>query len=175
MKWLPQQPVTVDGKSASKAFLEYLQNLGGPSAPSWGTITGTLSDQTDLNTALNGKQATLVSGTNIKTVNGGSLLGSGDLAVTVTTTEVLNATAGASVGAVGTYAFLAHATANTALTAGTTYAGSALRYFGFVGTLGAGANYAAAFGGTPAGTWRAMGSVGASVGNNGCTLFLRIS
>ena len=49
---------------------------------SWGSITGTLSAQTDLNTALSGKQATLVSGTNIKTVNGNSLLGSGNLTIT---------------------------------------------------------------------------------------------
>lgn len=69
----------------------------------WGSISGTLSNQTDLQLALNakaaashnhaqsdvtnlvsdlaGKQATLVSGTNIKTVNGSTLLGSGDLSV----------------------------------------------------------------------------------------------
>lgn len=47
----------------------------------WGQITGTLSDQTDLQTALNAKQDTLVSGTNIKTVNSQSLLGSGNLVV----------------------------------------------------------------------------------------------
>lgn len=35
----------------------------------------------DLTTALAGKQATLVSGTNIKTINGSSLLGSGDLVI----------------------------------------------------------------------------------------------
>jgi hypothetical protein len=46
---------------------------------SWGGITGTLSNQTDLQNALNAKQATLVSATNIKTVNGNSLLGSGDI------------------------------------------------------------------------------------------------
>jgi hypothetical protein len=45
----------------------------------WGSITGTLSAQTDLNTALSGKQDTLVSGTSIKTVNNNSLLGSGNL------------------------------------------------------------------------------------------------
>ena len=48
---------------------------------SWGSITGTLSAQTDLNTALNAKQATLVSGTNIKTVNGNSLVGSGNVSI----------------------------------------------------------------------------------------------
>jgi hypothetical protein len=48
-------------------------------AASWGGITGTLSSQSDLQTALNDKQATLVSGTSIKTVNGNSLLGSGNV------------------------------------------------------------------------------------------------
>lgn len=47
----------------------------------WGNITGTLSNQTDLQNALNAKQDTLVSGTNIKTVNGNSLLGSGNVNV----------------------------------------------------------------------------------------------
>lgn len=47
----------------------------------WGAITGTLSAQTDLQSALDAKQATLVSATNIKTVNGNTLLGSGDLVV----------------------------------------------------------------------------------------------
>lgn len=47
----------------------------------WGDITGTLSDQTDLADALSAKQATLVSGTNIKTINDQSLLGSGNIAI----------------------------------------------------------------------------------------------
>jgi hypothetical protein len=47
----------------------------------WGGITGTLSSQTDLQTALNAKQDTLVSGTNIKTINSTSLLGSGDITI----------------------------------------------------------------------------------------------
>ena len=47
----------------------------------WGAITGTLSDQTDLQSALDGKQAILVSATNIKTINGSTILGAGDLAV----------------------------------------------------------------------------------------------
>lgn len=54
---------------------------GGGGAAAWGSITGTLSAQTDLQGALNAKQDTLVSGTNIKTVNGSSLLGSGDLTI----------------------------------------------------------------------------------------------
>ena len=48
----------------------------------WGNIKGTLSNQTDLQNALNNKQNTLVSGTNIKTVNGESLLGGGDVEIT---------------------------------------------------------------------------------------------
>lgn len=47
----------------------------------WGGITGTLANQTDLQNALNTKQATLVSGTNIKTINGSSILGAGDLVI----------------------------------------------------------------------------------------------
>jgi hypothetical protein len=56
-------------------------NLTVSSAAAWGGITGTLSSQTDLNTALNAKQDSLVSGTSIKTVNSTSLLGSGNVAV----------------------------------------------------------------------------------------------
>ena len=48
---------------------------------SWGSITGTLSNQTDLQNALDTKQIELVSGTNIKTINGNTLLGSGNLAI----------------------------------------------------------------------------------------------
>jgi hypothetical protein len=55
----------------------------------WGGITGTLSSQTDLQTALNGKQDTLISGTNIKTINGSSILGSGNL--TVSGSNIYNA------------------------------------------------------------------------------------
>lgn len=47
----------------------------------WGSITGILSSQTDLQNALNAKQDTLVSGTNIKTINSNPVLGSGDLSI----------------------------------------------------------------------------------------------
>lgn len=50
----------------------------------WGNITGSISNQTDLANALSGKQATLVSGTNIKTINNESLLGSGNIDVNST-------------------------------------------------------------------------------------------
>lgn len=66
---------------------------GGVGSVDWSVITGKpttftpsshthpQSDITNLVTDLSGKQATLVSGTNIKTINGSSLLGSGDLVV----------------------------------------------------------------------------------------------
>lgn len=59
-------------------------NLVISTSASWGSITGTLSSQTDLQSALNAKQATLVSGTNIKTVGGTTILGSGDIPLGVT-------------------------------------------------------------------------------------------
>ena len=58
-----------------------LRAASGGSGAAWGGITGTLSDQTDLQSELDDKQDTLVSATNIKTINGSSVLGSGDLAV----------------------------------------------------------------------------------------------
>ncbi len=70
----------------------------------WGSITGVLSSQSDLNSTLAGKQETLVSGTNIKTINGSTLLGSGDITVTAmvsgTSTEVQYRNGG-SLGAAG--------------------------------------------------------------------------
>lgn len=99
----------------------------------------------------------------------------------VTTTAVLNATAGASAGAVGTYAFLGKATqlgnlSGLQRTAGGTLAGSELSY--------AGPSGAAFFlSGTPAGTWRCMGFFNAFFTNGpygpetifSSTLWLRIS
>jgi len=72
-------------------FLQRQVTTSGSGGAVWGAITGTLSSQSDLNTALNGKQATLVSGTNIKTINGNSVLGSGNLVIgsTPTTSNVL--------------------------------------------------------------------------------------
>lgn len=116
---------------------------GGEGAAAWGSITGTLSSQTDLQTALDAKQAagsyatgtgsangtntgdnatnsqysgleaskqaTLVSGTNIKTINGSSVLGSGDLVVSggsintlrTTSNQTINGGAGVFVDITG--------------------------------------------------------------------------
>jgi hypothetical protein len=62
--------------------------IGSLTLPTGGDIVGTTSTQTLTNktidiasNTLTGVQASLVSGTSIKTINGGSVLGSGDLAV----------------------------------------------------------------------------------------------
>ena len=47
----------------------------------WGNIGGNISDQTDLQELINTKQAKLVSGQNIKTINGNDIMGEGDLVI----------------------------------------------------------------------------------------------
>lgn len=83
----------------------------------------------------------------------------------VDTTNVLAATAGASVGAVGTYALLGRTTA-TAMSPGATVAGSSLRYVSAQSTGGDTPT-------GPSGTWRCMGYHNAS--SYAGTVFLRIS
>jgi hypothetical protein len=101
------------------------------------------------------------------------------ISLTPSTADVLNATAGAAVGAVGTYAFLARPefspSVTTTTTPGQTVAGSQLRYSGAP-------DYSAT---APAGTWRCMGLAvgfgGQMTGDNPMparvapTLWLRIS
>lgn len=58
-----------------------INSLAGTSAV-WGNITGSISDQTDIVDLFATKQDLLVSGVNIKTINGISLLGSGDITIT---------------------------------------------------------------------------------------------
>ena len=65
-------------------------NLTVGGSATWGGITGTLSTQTDLQSALDAKQDDLISGTNIKTINGNTLLGSGDVAVQPTLVSATN-------------------------------------------------------------------------------------
>jgi hypothetical protein len=78
----------LDGKAAAShthviADVTGLQTAldGKQAAGSYAAATHThvIADVTGLQTALDGKQATLVSGTNIRTVNGNSLLGSGNI------------------------------------------------------------------------------------------------
>lgn len=60
-----------------------------------------ISEIANLQSTLNGKQATLVSGTNIKTINGNSILGGGNLSIFASLTEkefhdIMNATSSTS-------------------------------------------------------------------------------
>jgi len=93
-----------------------------------------------------------------------------------TTAQVLSATAGASLGDVGVYSWL-WTTTTGAVTAGTTIAGSNLRYAGFQtgasGDSNNSDNSLSGNGGTPSGTWRVMGR-GAQT-NYSVFLGLRIS
>lgn len=66
---------TEPNQAATKSYVD-------SNSSTWGSIGGTLSNQTDLQNALNAKQDTLVSGTNIKTINSTSILGSGNLSIT---------------------------------------------------------------------------------------------
>jgi hypothetical protein len=103
------------------------------------------------------------------------------ISVTPSTADVLAATAGASFGAVGTYAFLGTTFSGGSEVAGDTIAGSNLRGAG----IGAGASFTnngpsssnhAGNGGTVSGTWRCLGSARTGFGNLfHATLFLRIS
>lgn len=86
--------------------------------------------------------------------------------VSATTTNVLNAIAGASAGGVGTYAFLKRVTLSAA-GPGSTVAGSGLEYAAASGSIGGA--------GSPSGTWMQMGQTGNATGEASTTLFLRIS
>lgn len=80
--------------------------------------------------------------------------------------SAIAAMAGVTLGAVGSFAFLARST-NAAAVAGSTYAGSGLRYAGAARTdnstqiITAGLNATA-----PAGTWRCLGEVSDTGGNS---------
>jgi hypothetical protein len=89
-----------------------------------------------------------------------------------TTDQVLSATAGASVGSVGTYAWLKRAVpASTIINPGTTIAGSLLNYASELGTQ-------FSIGPAASGTWRLMGYMQNSFScgtRDRSSVFLRIS
>ena len=64
----------------------------GSAAPSSTNKIATAADISTINTAINGKQATLVSGTNIKTINTSNILGSGNLDVGTVRSVQISAT-----------------------------------------------------------------------------------
>lgn len=126
--------------------------------------------------------AVTVGGTSI-TFNDGTVQSTA--AGAVTTAAVLNATAGATLGAVGTYAYLSRpAYSNTESIPGTNYAGSSFRYAGSISAINpATSSYSISSSG-PSGTWKCMGLAASSVVTDPYsgtlsremgTLFLRIS
>lgn len=79
-------------------------------------------------------------------------------------------------GAVDTYAFLRHETANVQLTWGSTYAGSVLGPKGIrQATSTTSIQSPVEILASPSGTWRCMGHVDNGGGQHGITLFVRIS
>jgi hypothetical protein len=78
------------GQSANEKHLvldvnDVVTELNNLPAPTWGDITGNMLNQIDLQTVLFTKQPYLVSGTNIKTVKGQSLVGPGNVDITAAT------------------------------------------------------------------------------------------
>ena len=128
-------------------------------------------------------QDPLVSGTNIKTINSNSLLGSGNISITadVSTAAVGAATTGLTAGAVGSYAMMWKQSLSI-INQGGTSAGSSLYFCGHNAYTN-GMPYVNFYSQTTVssastGTWRCMGrSFGDSAENNygGVTLWLRIA
>jgi hypothetical protein len=106
-----------------------------------------------------------------------------DLGVSDFNAKAIEAQAAAAVGGVGTYAWLIDGSGNVNFTAGNNYAGSGLRYTGFSqaasgGGLGQPMHLPAAFGATPAGTWKAVGTAARNNSSNvdyQGTVFLRVA
>lgn len=127
-------------------------NLTNVPAPSWSSLSG---------------KPTTVSGFGITDMASQSVANATNV-TNVTTAQVLSATAAASVGAVGTYATMTNYSGPRPANAGTTAAGSTLRY-------GSGA---LAGTGTPSGTWRCMGYQAGNFnydGYEGAATWLRIA
>lgn len=76
-------------KTGRKVIDNYLKVNG--KSPASGQITIATTDIAGLNASINSKQATLVSGTNIKTINNQTLLGSGNIDIPVPTNITGNA------------------------------------------------------------------------------------
>jgi hypothetical protein len=94
-----------------------------------------------------------------------------------TTSQVLDATAGATAGAVGTYAILRRSAANVAWSLGDNIAGSnfSASTVSANGNLTTSAIVAGSSGSAPSGTWKALSAQFATAGYYPYGLFLRIS
>lgn len=77
-------PLTVGSSLKGNILGVTFETLKEELSGSWGNITGNIYAQSDLINLFNDKQNTLYSGSNIKTINGNSILGGGDLTVGIT-------------------------------------------------------------------------------------------
>jgi hypothetical protein len=140
-----------------------VQVSGNPISGTTGTFSG----------AVSGTTGTFTSGVSVgPSVTFGDATVQTTAAVAPTTATVLAATAGASVGAVGTYAYMRFL-AGTSINPGSTIAGSSLLYGGGAYIPCSGASWYGVT--TPSGTWRAMGYANRNCISVGATVFLRIS
>jgi hypothetical protein len=113
-------------KKITKGELPSLKTVGGQdlygtgdisAGAVWGQITGNIVDQTDLLDVANSKQNTLVSGSNIKTINSTSIVGGGNIDVASTTHTHGNITNAGAIGSTANLPIIT--TASGVLTAGT--------------------------------------------------------
>lgn len=135
------------------------------------TLSGDVSGSTTFDGSAN-KTITCTVGDNSHTHSSSTI-------TSITSTVAANATAGIAAGAVGSYALLVRAATDSPIYPGSTYAGSVLRYSGFLSRASntSSGYYVVPFE-TPSGTWRAMGSAVTTTDSgtfNRGTLFLRIS
>ena len=141
------------------------------------TINGTTGIVDDsgnilLGTTTNTNNSRIVSNGVIESTSGGIRFPNGTTQTTaaspLTTTNVLNATAGASLDAVGTYALLYNTAAlSTIYLPGETAPGSVFYYTGSNGSTQSNT--------IPAGTWRCMGFTNIANSAARSTIWLRIS
>lgn len=152
---------STSGNAATATALQTARTIGGVSFN--GTANINLPGvNTFGNQGTSGNAATATNATNATNAS---------TVTTITTNQVLNATAGASVGAVGTYAFL-QPVPDATFNAGDTTAGSNLRLSGIFTDNSGNSGYAT--GAAPTGTWRAMGQTSGGFGRT-ITVWLRIS
>ena len=143
--------------SGDKSWRDFFASVRSATLTGLSTATNAAATATDtvlsaigkLQAQINNRQETLVSGTNIKTLNGSSLLGAGNVVISG------GVSADTGFDTVGSFCVARVASGNSAITGGSTVAGSLLRPGSFNGSSvydnsGSG-------GQTLSGTWRALG------------------
>lgn len=136
-----------------------------------------VSGNPTITSTVTGTVTSITAGTGL---SGGTITTTGTISLAsgsqMTTANVLSATASASAGAVGTYAWLGRLSNSAAIVEGDTIAGSSLKFNGVTSTGDYGTAAWRNGSNTPSGTWRAMGgTVLDSTNTAKATLFLRIS